>query len=228
VISASERGLSRHTIEMRIHRWPMILAAVIAVSCGGSMPVPEPTSGAPHELVRRQFSWTEPGGDATARGTTEVWIEPGHEGSMNTDDPCCGLSYDGNWTDDRIATCAAEPGEGTECGPGRTTPYWGSLADDPVCGERPRCVPLPEARIILLDATAATSTDSDGVPVPTGADARAVAYGRVSGERDGGTLLQISLEAGGKQRQELVALDFGARYTIFVRAGRIERVSRDG
>ena len=87
-----------------------------------------------------------------------------------------------------------------ECGERRAAVYPG-LADDPVCGERRRCVPLPSVRVIAEDATNVTVDDDVG--------------------RDG----FVTVSIGGKT--QLVAVDYGARYTIVVRGGAIASVTRE-
>ncbi|HEY5927296.1 MAG TPA: hypothetical protein VIV11_36665, partial [Kofleriaceae bacterium] len=146
-----------------------------------------------------------------------VWIGPDRERNVDTNDPCCGVSYDGNRYDDTLASCAVK---GDECGPGKTAVYPG-LADDRVCGTKRRCVPLPLARVIVNDATVVDARDAEDQPLAKGSDAGAVAHKPVTIGREGFINVRIA------DRGERVALDYGSRYTIVVRGGRIERITRD-
>jgi len=84
-----------------------------------------------------------------------------------------------------------------DCAPG-FQPVYPGLADDRVCGERRRCVPQPFVRFREGDRTGE--------------------YTRIALEREG-----FIVVASG----ERVAVDYGGKYTITLRDGRIERVTRD-
>lgn len=145
----------------------------------------------------------------------EVWLLEGREGSLDTNDACCGVAYDGNRYEDALATCAVND----EC-PAGHAPVYPGIADDKVCGAQRRCVPLPEARVIVEDDTKVVAIDGDGQPLAVGTD-RSVAHRRVVIGREGFVTVTIGAHA------QSVALDYGARYTIVARAGRIERVTRE-
>lgn len=194
---------------------------VALTACGSSPPAsptmvnsvaPTPTEPDPtRELVARSFTETDTG------VALRVWLGPDRDRNIDTSDPCCGLAYDGNRYDDALASCALAD---DECGPGKDGVYPG-LADDPVCGERRRCVPLPLARLIVRDGTSATAVDGDDQPLAAGSDPSAVPHAMVTLGREGFVYVTIA------DRTERIALDYGSRYTITVAGGRIERVSVD-
>ena len=148
-----------------------------------------------------------------------IWMA-GAPSAIDTDDPCCGLAYTGNTYEDAIATCAPPAPAGAEdCGADRSAVYPG-LADDPVCGERRRCVPRPRARIIIADTTPVDAADHDGNPLPRGANTPPAPL-----LLDRSNLLAITTGTGPAARRELIALDHGASYTIHIARGAITRVT---
>lgn len=189
---------------------------LLLAACGSPPPAAAPRPVGATSLVAREFT-TTPEWGAT---TTTVWIDPTRVAGISVDDGCCGLWYDGAQYDDARATCAPEGTD--ECADDLWTVTPG-LADDPVCGERRRCVPYPEARVVVLDASAVTATDMEGDPLPSGRDAAQVKHAPVAVTREGAF---VSVEIG--DRSQLVAVDHGVRYTIYVKGGAIERVARDG
>jgi hypothetical protein len=162
-------------------------------------------------LAPREF--TEPNG----RRTT-VWIEPGREAGISTTDPCCGLWYDGNQYNEAVATCA--PAGHDECADEVWSVHPG-LAEDRVCGERRRCVPRPEARVITLTGDRVVAEDAEGAPLATGTEPEQVPYSRVLTSREGAFVTVRGKQVG------VVAVDYGSRYTIYTRDGRIDRITRD-
>jgi len=195
------------------------IVPVLALSgCGASSsvaPAPSNTTADPVAVARddRQLearSFTEGG------ATHLVWIGLDRIPNIDTNDACCGLAYDGNRYDDSLASCATAI---DECRPGEEAVYPG-LADDHVCGDRRRCVPLPLARLIVRDDTQADAVDGEEQPLNTGRDAT-TAHRPVTIGRQGFVYVTIA------QRTERVALDYGGRYTITVGGGHIERVTRD-
>ncbi|HTL35325.1 MAG TPA: hypothetical protein VL326_19485 [Kofleriaceae bacterium] len=146
-----------------------------------------------------------------------VWVGNDRLSHVDTDDPCCGLSYDGNRFNDALASCTTDD---DGCGPG-TQPIYPGLADDPVCGERRRCMPVPLARLIVRDDTKVEAYDGDEQPLVKGRDASRVAYAPVALGREGFVYVTTA------DRTERIALDYGSRYTISVERGRIESVQRD-
>ena len=142
-----------------------------------------------------------------------VWIDRTRESSIDTNDPCCGVAYDGDKYNDKLASCEIRKGE---CPPDHVGVYPG-IAGDPVCGERRRCVPLPAVRVVVADSTEVVGLDDENLAIG-GPD---VAHRRVMIGREGFVILDIA------GRVERVAVDYGSRYTIVVRGGRIERVTED-
>jgi hypothetical protein len=186
-------------------------------------PAPRPSLGKPIELATRTFTGRYHAGARPI--SVSVWIERGREPSINTKDPCCAVSYDGNRYLDRLATCAAAAPPGAEdCGREKQAVYPG-LADDRVCGERRRCVPMPAVRIVVLDDTAVTAVDSAERPLARGTDPAVVLYAPVSIDREGFVVVQMKKAA--TEQSEKIAADYGSHYTIYVRGGRVERVTRD-
>ncbi|HUS64374.1 MAG TPA: hypothetical protein VMZ28_07510 [Kofleriaceae bacterium] len=150
---------------------------------------------------------------------TVIWVAGGAS-EIDTDDPCCGLTYTGNTYEDAIATCAPPAEAGAEdCGADRSAVYPG-LADDRVCGERRRCVPRARARLLVADATPVEAEDHDGHPLPRGAAADAAPL-----VLDRSNLVAVTTGAGATARRELVAVDHGAAYTIHIAHGAITRVA---
>lgn len=211
---------SSHTVQIT-RRMALLAAMVAASSCGPSRGEPErPHRGAGGELVAREFIEGDWGAIRH-----RVWIEPGRESGIDTDDPCCGLWYDGNQYADQLAACATPADDGDEACASDQWEVSPGIADDRVCGERTRCVPLPAARLVVLDYSKASATDGDERLLPTGSDPSAVAHAPVQVTREG-AFVAVKMSAG-VERSELVAVDFGSRYTITVRAGRVVRVTRD-
>jgi hypothetical protein len=178
-------------------------------------PVVAPVARPANELVPRTFTATGENAGLTAT----VWIDPARIAGMSLDDPCCGLWYDGGQYAATNATCA--PNGKDAC----ADPLWTvtpGLAEDPVCGTRRRCMPLPEVRVIVLDGGAVIARDLTEEALPRGSDDAKLAYGRVRVTREG-----AFVAVGEGKRQQLVAVDLGVRYTIYVRGGSIERVTRD-
>lgn len=150
---------------------------------------------------------------------TGIWLA-GAASAIDTDDPCCGLAYTGNAYDDAIATCAPPAEAGHEdCGDGRTGVYPG-LADDRICGERRRCVPLSRARLVIHDDTPVEATDHDGNPLP-----RLPASAPAPLVLDRSKLVAVTTGSGPSARVELVAVDHGRAYTIHIARGAIARVT---
>jgi hypothetical protein len=177
----------------------------------------------PIELAVRSFSGREE--PSAQPSSVSVWIERDRETSINTEDPCCGVSYDGNRYLDRLATCAAVARTGADdCGPDKQAVYPG-LADDRVCGERRRCVPMPAVRIVVLDDTVVTAVDSRERPLARGTDPAVVLHAPVSIDRMG--FVVVGMQQGATEQSEKIAADYGSHYTIYVRGGRVERVTRD-
>jgi hypothetical protein len=190
------------------------LSLVLLAACGS--PSREPamsnvaaTSSAPEKqaFAIRKFVAQESGAEHL------VWIEREHEGFMNTNDPCCGVAYDGDKYNDKLASCAIHD---DECAPG-FAPVYPGIADDPVCGERRRCVPLPAVRIVVADNTQVAGVDEEDLAI----GGPQVAHRQVEIGREGFVTLDVA------GRIERVAVDYGSRYTIVVREGRIERVTHD-
>jgi hypothetical protein len=193
------------------------LAWLALAACGSSNPGPTIGNAVPtnagRALEMRQVQ------DAETGSRLSIWLEPGRESSVDTHDPCCGVSYDGNKYDDTLATCGADKESDEDgCGPGTTGVYPG-IADDQVCGERRRCVPYPAVRVVVEDGTQVTGQDADDKPLAIGT--ASVSHRPVVVGREG----FVAVTVAGKP--ETVAVDFGSRYTIVVRGGHIERVTRD-
>ena len=168
---------------------------VVLVACGSASQEPAPsnlakvpTVQAQRELIAREVAETESG------IKHRVWLEHGRDNSLDPNDPCCGLAYDGNKYEDSLASCAIKA---DHCAPG-FQPVYPGIADDKVCGERRRCVPQPFVRF--------------------SENGRTGDYSRVTLEREG-----FIVVASG----ERVAVDYGGKYTITLRGGRVERVTRD-
>ncbi|MDB4962595.1 MAG: hypothetical protein JWP01_2594 [Myxococcales bacterium] len=197
----------------------MITTLLMMTACGAEPRPPTVVQGrAPgsaNELTARDFITTPEHGSIT----TTVWIEPSRVAGIAVDDPCCGLWYDGAQYADANATCA--PAGNDECDDALWTVRPG-LADDPVCGERRRCMPLPQARIVVLDGSAVTAEDLTGELLPSGRDAAQLKHGRVGVTREG-AFVMVAIGT----RRQMVAVDLGARYTIYVQGGAIQRVTRD-
>jgi hypothetical protein len=191
------------------------LCCVLLVACGGTQSSnPSNTTTETHVVpaptpTLQLKSIVDHEGAAYA-----VWLQHERESGIDTADHCCGLSYDGNKYDAPRATCAVND----ECGPTRAAVYPG-LANDPLCGEHRRCVPLPAARIVVEDDTEVTAVDANEASVPVGgADTE---HALVDVGREGFVVVTVA------GKTQLVAVDYGARYTIVVRSGAIERVTRD-
>lgn len=197
----------------------VLVGASVGIGCG---PRPGDSLGAGAaepgvtELVLREFQLgPEWGGSIEA-----VWLEPGREQGIDTEDPCCGLWYDGNQYADSLGTCA---GNGNNC----DDHLWAvapALAHDPMCGQERRCVPLPEARVVLLDGSASSVEDLAGNSLSSGNDPAGVAYRPVEVTREG-ALVVVRGPSG--EGQEWIAVDFGAQFTIYMADGRVRRVTRD-
>ncbi|NUP11913.1 MAG: hypothetical protein HOW73_38190 [Polyangiaceae bacterium] len=157
-------------------------------------------------------------------GRSLVWVEPGGERFVDTDDACCGVAYQGNKYDDRIATCAVDTNAQTECAPGYAGVYPG-LAADSVCGERRRCAPLAQVRVIAVNPVGvrAGSHDSDEITI-----ARSLEEARFEPFNPGRQgMIQIGIARGSNEHVELVALDHGLSYTIYVGDMGVTRVVRE-
>jgi hypothetical protein len=198
----------------------IVLSVLLLVGCGGGTrgtdPVPSNSAAAaPAPPVPVRGPFVRELVEDEHRTQHVVWIERGHAGVLDTRDHCCGISYDGDKYDDAITTCELAP---DTCAPG-TTPVYPGIADDKVCGERRRCVPSPQARVVVTDGTPVTAVDAEDEPLPQG-DAK-VAHKPVTPGREGFVVVTVG---GSVQR---VALDYGERYTIVVHGGRIDRITRD-
>ncbi|MBL9018641.1 MAG: hypothetical protein JNL83_30930 [Myxococcales bacterium] len=199
----------------------LVLSVVLFVGCGGGArgtdPVPSNTAAIadPAPPVTVQASFIRQLVEDERRARHVIWLERDHAGVLDTKDECCGISYDGDKYNDRITTCATAP---DTCAAG-TAPVYPGIAADPICKGQRRCVPYPEARVVVTDGTQVTALDAEDQPLPQG-DAR-VAHRPVTPGREG----FITVTVGGATQR--VALDYGSRYTIVVERGQIDRIGRD-
>lgn len=194
------------------------IAAVLILGCGGARgedPARSNVATSPALPIDVPASFTRQVVADEHDARHVVWLERDHAGALDTHDPCCGLSYDGNKYDDRITTCASGP---DTCSPG-TTPVYPGIAADSLCKGQRRCVPYPQARVVVTDKTPVTAVDAEGEALPQG-DAR-IAHRPVVLGREGFVVVTIGGTA------ERVAMDYGSRYTIVVAGGQIDRIARD-
>ena len=84
---------------------------------------------------------------------------------------------------------------------------------------------MPAVRIVVLDDTAVTAVDSDERPLARGTDRALVRHAPVSIDREGFVVVEMKKDA--TEQFAKVAADYGSHYTIYVRDGRVERVTRD-
>src|SRR5678815_4601472 len=129
---------------------------ILLVACGSpASPAHSPSNVATHaEPTRRELALRQLVDHAGAKHA--LWLEPGHESGVDTNDPCCGFSYDGDRYNDALATCAVAA---KQC-PAGTSPVYPGLADDHVCGALRRCVPDPQLRVIVHDTTPVHGVDA--------------------------------------------------------------------
>ncbi|HUQ08305.1 MAG TPA: hypothetical protein VM261_37690 [Kofleriaceae bacterium] len=147
-------------------------------------------------------------------GWRPIWVHvpPGGETWLSSH-ACCGVTFDSNTYDDAIATCAP---------PGGTCPIDvvevpHSLAADPVCGDRPRCVPRSKLRVVQARSGAEiTIVDENGEVYRAGEEAGLV-YPNIA------DMFTFAVD-GSDQRQD-VAMDRGATYSIFLDGAAVTRVS---
>jgi hypothetical protein len=156
--------------------------------------------------------------------TSTWWIESGREDGVNTSDPCCDISYDGDQYNDAIATC----GKGSRFrsdGGGCPAGYWKvspGLADDRVCPKHPRCVVLPRVRVISLDGSTARVSDGeyDNTFPVGGVESAKLVPVHVTRE---GAYVYVEGSAG----VDAIAVDHGRTYAIYLENGRLKAVMRD-
>lgn len=150
-----------------------------------------------------------------------IWIDVGRERAVYED--FRGIAYGGNRDDDDLATCA-DPAADEDCEAGRTLVYPGS-AWDPVCGERHRCMPLARARIITSDHTGVLVRDEFADPLPIGCSVDETPFVTI----DPGVMgtLAVTTRRGSAAQFELIALDYGAAYTIHVSEYRVMRITQE-
>ena len=196
----------------------LAVSFVLLAACGASTSresAPSNTRSADQPTTAKQIFDIRTFVNEQTGAERSVWIETSRVESVDTNDPCCGLAYDGDKYNDKLASCAIKD---DECAPG-FAPVYPGIADDQVCGERRRCVPLPAVRVVVADGTPVTALDAVEEEVPVGGPD--VAHRQIEIGREGFVVVKV----GG--REERVAVDYGSRYTIVVAGGRIDRVTHD-
>lgn len=84
---------------------------------------------------------------------------------------------------------------------------------------------MSSVRIVVLDDTVVTAVDSDERPLARGTDPAVVRHAAVSIDRAGCVVVEMKKDV--SEQSEKIAADYGSHYTIYVRGGRVERVTRD-
>jgi hypothetical protein len=154
-------------------------------------------------------------------GPRQVWIliAAGRVAQLGAH-PCCFLNYNGTAYDDALAVC------GTPTCPDGTEQVPHALAEDPICGARPRCVPPPQVRFVRDGAPATILQDELGASY-SAAPRETAAYQRVRTNIAEMLVVSVVRSDGGLASPHWIALDHGARYTVRIAAGDIVGVTRD-
>jgi hypothetical protein len=130
-------------------------------------------------------------------GWRPIWVRVPLGGSTTlSTHPCCGITFDSNSYDDAIATCAPAG----RC-PSDTDELHPAIANDALCGDRERCVPRRNIRVVQARAGGIESVVDEGGP--NIAD-------------------MYTFDVGGVRQD--VAMDRATTYTIFLDGDRVTRI----
>jgi hypothetical protein len=143
-----------------------------------------------------------------------VFVAPGATTELSHH-PCCGFGYEGNaYDDDAVAVCVPKT-----C-PEDTDVIKPGLQIDPVCGEEERCLRPVSVRVVADGEPSQITVTGEPLEAKPLKDATYERVYIMPGRR-------VELSANGETVDDLLLVDAGARYTVWVEAGKVVVVTRD-
>jgi hypothetical protein len=199
-VTASAAPAPTGTVVVRLGGdYPDLRFPLTVTHAGGLATIPD---GGEHRIPGVAASDTELT-RVDIEGWRPIWVRVPIDGEVTLSaHPCCGVTFDSNTYDDAIATCAPPGGACT----GDVTEVPHTLAEDPVCGDRPRCVPRRKLRVVQTRVRDDSAIVDENGEVYRANEVEGLVYPNIAD--------MFTFEVGDAQLRQDIAMDRGATYTI--------------
>jgi hypothetical protein len=199
-VTASAAPAPTGTVVVRLGGdYPDLRFPLTVTHAGGLATIPD---GGEHRIAGIAASDTELT-RVDIEGWRPIWVRVPIDGEVTLSaHPCCGVTFSSNTYDDAIATCAPPGGACT----GDVTEVPHTLAADPVCGDRPRCVPRSKLRVVQARAGDESAIVDENGEVYRASEAAGLVYPNIAD--------MFTFAVGDAQRRQDIAMDRGATYTV--------------